>query len=296
MVATACFILFALLALRSLRLSAADRTKPVVLRLVDLIYAGLFIAASLVLLLFVPLAFANIPLLVVILLILALPLQMLTRRRLKQTYHPRPSLFAAKAVAVLVLTIVSLVCVMMIGYHYLTEDERVVKVIVTGNSRPEPVEWKSPEGTLQKQVLAAHEVQFQTPESKPLETLYVYGDQVAIKAKVLRFRPSLNVVGIRNLCRIEYVYNGYTTASRHNTMPHRAQELSRGTNPVIHRVQERFWSFWEGKYFQTVSEPWVKSATLESNFFPLVREDGVPFRGSWFLTITPGGLSSVPLP
>src|SRR5262249_5418692 len=151
MAATACFVIFVLLALRSLRLSLTHRAKPGFLRLVDLLYAAGFIGIALPLALFVPSIPGNIPLIVILLIVIAIPMHMLTTRRIRQPYSPRAGLFAMKIMVVLLLVIVSLVAVMMIGYRYLTEDEPVLKVIVTGNSVSEPVEWKSPEGTLQKQ-------------------------------------------------------------------------------------------------------------------------------------------------
>ena len=177
-------------------------------------------------------------------------------------------------------------------FFYVTEDRPVLKITMTGNFRGERVEWKPPSELLQQEELNAYEVILDTPEGKRIETLYVYGDQVAVKAKVLRFRPILNVLGFTNLCQIQYVYNGYSTAERFNHYPHRAQEISVHT-PVIANFQKRFWNFWEEFYYLRRRSSLVKSATLESTYFPLVEETGRPFQGSYFLTVTTGGLSSI---
>ena len=141
----------------------------------------------------------------------------------------------------------------------------------------------------------AYEVQFETPDGKPVAQLFVYGDQVAVKARVIRFRPVLNAMGVRNLCRLEYAHNGYSTAERFNQLPHRAQVIA-AVDPRLETVQAWFWKQWEGIYYQEEENWWVKTATLESGYFPLTYANGAPFRGAYYLTVTPGGLSSVPLP
>ena len=54
--------------------------------------------------------------------------------------------------------------------------------------------------------------------------------------------------------------------------------------------------FVERQYCADQTNWWIKSATLESGYFPLTYANGAPFRGAYYLTVTPGGLSSVPLP
>ena len=116
-----------------------------------------------------------------------------------------------------------------------------------------------------------------------------------MKAKALRFRPVLNLIGLHNLFRIEYVYNGYTTAERFNQYPHQAHEIP-APHPILSSMQKRFWGFWDEAFYQQNDPWWIKSATLESSYFPLVNPDGTPFHGSYYLTVNPGGLSSIPLP
>jgi hypothetical protein len=201
----------------------------------------------------------------------------------------------SKTVLVLLLFCASLIALMVSGFLFLSEDQPVLKTTMTGRGRPEMVEWKPPGGVFQKQELTAHEVRFETPDGLPVAQLFVYGDQVAVKAKVIRFRPVLNAMGIRNLCRLEYAHNGYTTAGRFNAFPHHAQVIH-VTDPRLESVQTRFWKYWEDLYYQEEQNWWVKSATLESGYFPLTYANGAPFRGAYYLTVTSGGLSSVPLP
>jgi hypothetical protein len=283
-----------ILALRSLVLMIAE-SKPLVIRLLDFALALCFGASALFLLVFLGQRFpADRWRLAILFIILALPVVLLSIQRLRKPYSPRPVLFLSKTILVLVLLCASLTALMISGFQFLSEDQPVLKITMTGAGRPEMVEWKPPGGTVQKQELMAHEVQFEAPDGRPVAQLFVYGDQVAVKARVIRFRPILNAMGVRNLCRLEYAHNGYTTAERFNRFPHRAQAIHLA-DPSLETVQAWFWKYWEDLYYQEEKNWWVKSATLESGYFPLTYPDGAPLRGAYYLTVTPGGLSSVPL-
>jgi amino acid transporter len=296
MIAFACFIFFAVLALRSLVLAVAERKSPVV-RVVDLLLAALFALCAALILIFTGLQFSakDLTVLILIFLAIAVPATLLLLFRIRRPYRRRSALFLLKTIAVLLVVCAALLTVMMTGFINLTEDQPILKITMTGNYQEEPVEWKSPNGDLQHANFHAYEVVMATPEGKPVSRIHIYGDQVAVKAKLLRFRPIVNVIGIHNLCKIDYVYNGYTTLGRFNSMPHHAEEITLG-HPLIQSLQYPFWNYWESFYIGRNENPLVKSATVESNYFPLVYADGSPFRGSYYLTITPGGLSSVPLP
>jgi hypothetical protein len=295
MFAAVCFCLLVILALRSFVLMIAE-SKPLLIRLLDFALALCFGASALLLLVFLRLRFPeNRWRLAVLFAVLAIPVVLLAARRLRKRYSPRPVLFLSKTVLVLVLLCASLITLMISGFQFLAEDQPVLKITMTGSRRAETVEWKPPDGAHQKQELMAHEVQFETPDGQPVAQLFVYGDQVAVKARVIRFRPVLNAMGVRNLCRLEYAHNGYSTAERFNQFPHRAHAIH-AADPRLEPVQAWFWKHWEGLYYQEEKTWWVKSATLESGYFPLTYANGAPFRGSYYLTVTPGGLSSVPLP
>jgi hypothetical protein len=288
-----CFALLALLAIRSLILAVAER-KPVIIRLFDLLLAFMFGAATGVLFFFVDWREAQNPAVLLIFLPAAVIVLSL-RWRLRRPYESRPVALLFKILFVLLLALVSVLVLMTAGFIHLIEDQPLLKVTMTGNHEKQLVEWKNPEGTLQKENLEAYQVLFDTSVDKRVADLYIYGDQVAVKAKVIRFRPVLNLLGLRNLCRIEYIYNGYTSAERFNQYPHYAMKIP-SPYPALSAFQERFWGLWEREYYQKVDTRWIKSATLESTYFPLVNPDGTPFHGSYYLTITSGGLSGVPLP
>lgn len=285
-----------MLGIRSLVLMFSEHSRPGLLRLLDVVYALFFLACSALAFLFIGVRTKDQPLILLLALLapgVLITLSLMARRR--RPYQPRPNLFALKVIGTLLLLLVTLSIVMVSGFRFLTEDEPLYRVTMTGASRSEEVEWKSPDGPVRREKMPAYEVQFETPERDLVAVRYVYGDEVAVKAKVLRLKPILNAMGIRNLCRIDYIHNAYTTADRFNGLPHKAQEIET-SHPWLQPWQDRFWNYWENSYFLRSSDPWVKAATLESTYFPLVNKDGTPFRGSYFLTLTPGGLSSLPLP
>jgi hypothetical protein len=295
MFAAVCFVLLVILALRSFVLMIAE-SKPLLIRSLDFALALCSGASALLLLVFLGQRFPeNRGRWALLFVFLAVPAVLLLIKRLRKPYRPRPVLFLSKTILVLLLFCASLIALMISGFLFLSEDQPVLKITMTGRGRQEIVEWTPPGGVFQKQELTVHEVHFETPDGRPVAQLFVYGDQVAVKAKVIRFRPILNAMGVRNLCRLEYAHNGYITAGRFNLFPHRAQVIH-VTDPRLEPVQAWFWKYWEDLYYQEEKSWWVKSATLESGYFPLTYANGAPFRGAYYLTVTPGGLSSVPLP
>lgn len=286
---TACAFAFFLLALRSILLGVGER-KVIALRALDFILAIFFLVSGVAIKSVSPIVYSIGSLFIfLVLVVFLLPGAI---RRVNTTYRSRPWLATMKILFVVCLLIFSVVLLMTLGFLRFLEDQPVLKVTMTGINKLQDVEWKPPEYPLQHQKLHSYEVVLNQPNGQPVSQVFLYGDQVAIKAKVIRFRPTLSVFGVRNLCRIEYVFNGYTTAQRHNFYPHHAVEIFL-TSPALKPWQEWFWGYWEKVYYQKSSNPLIKSATLESTFFPLVDPNGRPFRGSYYLTINAGGLSGM---
>lgn len=296
MIGLFCFVLFAVLGLRSLALAGFE-PKPPAVRLGNVLLALFFGVCAFLVFAFAHEQFSSVvtvTALVVIVLSAAAAGSVYWRVRQQRNQGLVPVL--AKTILVLCALCVSLLVVMMSGFLVLTEDRPLLKLILTGNTQQEHVVWQPPNGTQQKQDLTDHEIVFQTPEGKPVATIYLYGDQIAVKVKILRFRPILNLLGVRNLARIDYVYNGYTTAERHNFYPHHAEEIPTG-NPALEPFQKTFWKYWEDLYYgRSRNTLIIESATLESNFFPLVDPGGAPIRDKYFLTVNTGGLSTIPIP
>jgi hypothetical protein len=124
---------------------------------------------------------------------------------------------------------------------------------------------------------------------------WLYGDQVGVKGRVLRLSPMLNTAGVPNLFELSFAHNGYATAERHATQPHLAVALPPGGPLAVHPwwrpVQSWLLERWEKG--TTADSSWaVRSATVESTYFPLADAAGQPVRATYRLVLTPGGLTS----
>ncbi len=178
-------------------------------------------------------------------------------------------------------------------FHW-SSDKAVLKITLTGKTQSRSIEWKTPRHPLTQAELTCYEVVISTLENKPLCQAYVYGDFCAVRCKIIRLHPFLNQLGLSNLYHIDAVYNGYRTAEDYSRFPVEAIPLSPLTSPL--GVFERFfWRQWNKNFNNYYTSKWMKSATLESNYFPLTESSLKPYCGSFLLTITPGGLSSIPL-
>jgi len=201
-----------------------------------------------------------------------------------------------KAVLVLALLVVALVTLMRAGFLALTEDRPVLLVELTGKTAEESVSWAPPGGAMRSEMLTTHEVLFRRPADGALVgQAWVYGDEVAVKGRVLRLSPILNAAGIHNLFELTFAYNGYRTVERHNAYPHRAIPLQPvgplSVHPMWKKTQERLLARWESGTED--GSAWViRAATTESTFFPLIDPVGQPIQRTYRLVLTPGGLSS----
>jgi hypothetical protein len=208
---------------------------------------------------------------------------------------PSPTAVLARAVVVLALLLLASLTLMRAGFVALTEDRSVLLVEVTGETRTQRVRWAAPGGPIEDQALVAHRVVFKAADAVILSEAWVYGDQVAVKGRVLRLSPLLNAAGVPNLFELQFAHNGYLTLERHNTQPHEAFSLPRLGPLAVHPwwlpLPRRFLETWESGTAEGSS--WgVKSVTTESTFFPLVDTLGNPVSQTHRLVLTPGGLSS----
>lgn len=181
---------------------------------------------------------------------------------------------------------------MYFGSSKLTEDSPVLKITLTGETEQRCVEWKCPNGHLRNAFLTCYEVQIM-PINIDTEAacFYLYGDLCAIRAKVLRLHPFLNQLGIKNRCSIEMIYNGYKNVADYQSFPVEAFPLSEKKS-----WKSFFWKLWTDAFSEKDSSNWIKSATLESTYFPLINASCEPYVGSFYLTVNTGGLSSTKTP
>jgi hypothetical protein len=170
-------------------------------------------------------------------------------------------------------------------FFHLTEDKKIAKVIFTGDTQSEWVNWKNPQSNLEGAWLESYEVIVQDLRGKELSRQYIYGDLVGLRAEVLTIHWPFHLLGFSNLCHLETLYNGYRTSSRHNLLPHLASTLPFSI-PVMQGL-------WIKLYHREWKIPGVKSATLESTYLPLVTADLQPTQGSYWLVVGSSGLTSL---
>jgi len=164
-----------------------------------------------------------------------------------------------------------------------------MKVIITGGVQLENVKLKGVDTTLQK-----HQVILEWIDGTRQEEFFLFGDLVAVRARILRFATWLNFLGFDNLFYIEAIYSGYRDMAQFNTRPLNGYAV--GQFSSLRLVQGWLWNKWEALFFQEDTCSWIKSTTLESNYFPLLSWNGQPFRGTYLLTINFGGLSALAFP
>jgi hypothetical protein len=282
-------------AVRELLLAALARPRRGMLVALRMLVAGCWLAVALLYALFsahvldwtpVPLLAAGVTLLVV----LAPPIVRRGRRR-----PARPMAALARLCLVLMLMLGAAVTLMGAGFLALTVDRPVLLVDVTGQTATRTVRWAPPDQPAREETLRTHQVIFRRPDGAPVAEAWLYGDEVAVKGRVLRLAPLLTAAGLPNLFELSFAHNGYRTAERHASHPHVAVPLPPSGPLAVHPwwrpIQARLLGGWER--MSTEGRPWaIRSLTIESTYFPLVDAAGNPLHHTYRLVVTPGGLSS----
>jgi len=116
-----------------------------------------------------------------------------------------------------------------------------------------------------------------------MSTYFVIGKQVAIKGKIIRLHSFFHFLGMHNLCKLTTLYSGYEKADDYNLLPLTA-----------HEIQEKkptsfLWNLWEPLFFQEQTNALIKSAFLQSAYFPLETKEGKPFCGTFIIHLTNEG-------
>lgn len=210
---------------------------------------------------------------------------------------PRLSVIGVLVRAVVILSILlgGSIALLRVGYLALTEDRPILTVDVTGEVRPQTVRWAPPDQPLREESLRAHRVILRAPTGEPVGETWLYGDQIAVKGRVLRLAPWLNVLGLPNLFELQFAHNGYLTAERHALYPHQAVPLvpmgALSVDPRWRPLRDRLLARWERGGDALKGEPLVRSASTESTYFALADEAGNPVTRRYQLVLTPGGLS-----
>jgi hypothetical protein len=171
----------------------------------------------------------------------------------------------------------------------------VLLVDVTGKTATQTVRWAPPNQAPREETLRTHQVVFRGPDGTAVAEAWLYGDEVAVKGRVLRLAPILSAAGLPNLFELNFAHNGYSTLDRHNSYPHVAVPLPPSGPLAVHPwwrpIQRRLLGGWER--MSNEGQPWaIRSLTVESTYFPLVDPHGNPVRHTYRLVLTPGGLSA----
>jgi hypothetical protein len=288
---------FFALAVRALVLFVVDRPRWVGVHLLRAGAALLFLAAGLLYGAFsVPFVVWDTPAVGVAILVGLLVLSGIALRRALGWAERRPGAagLLAQVTLLLALVLVASLTLMRAGFLALTEDRPVLLVDVTGETGGQTVRWAPPDQPAREERLSTHRVVFRTPDGVPVGETWMYGDQVAVKGRVLRLSPLLTAAGVPNLFELGFAHNGYATAERHAIGPHVAVALPPAGPLAVHAwwrpVQEWLLRRWEQG--TAADSSWaVRSATTESTYFPLVDAAGQPVRRTFRLVLTPGGLT-----
>jgi hypothetical protein len=156
------------------------------------------------------------------------------------------------------------------------DDQPILKIVIPG-------------ATYQGNYL----VEVYSLEGQLLEEHYVPGDLVGVRAKVIRVKPFFAFFGASNLCKVDLLFSSFQEAKAIRKFSPYAQEIASDHSK---KMPKMLVSLWEELFFQTTKSIWVKGALMQAVFFPLQDGKGKPFCGSYHLTLTEGGLSSLEIP
>jgi hypothetical protein len=208
-----------------------------------------------------------------------------------------PTSLLLRSTIVLLLLLLSTLTLMRSGFLALTTDKPILRIELTGETRPQTVRFAPPDQPMREESLRAHRILLRAvePPGEIIAETWLYGDQVAVKGRVLRLSPILNVAGIANLFELSFLHNGYFTAERHSLYPHTAQPIKPlgplAVHPRFRPVRDFLLSRWERR--DAAKKPLgVRAATTESTYFPLVDAQGKPLQHTFELVLTPGGLTA----
>ncbi len=171
----------------------------------------------------------------------------------------------------------------------LSTEKPVLKVWLTGKTERREMVWKNPTGPLRQFSIECHEIVFQSIDGKEIARFLLSGDLIGVRAKILRFHPFINAMGISNKFQPDIVYTGYRRAEDYGQFPIEAHSLAMPKS-LFHSLLLRSW---EALFFHHFQSFLFKSANIESNYFPVVDKSGQVLEAEYFLTLSSSGLSAI---
>jgi hypothetical protein len=176
-----------------------------------------------------------------------------------------------------IFLVLSVVTITLQGLTHVLDHKSIGQVITTGRHSKKWVEWQSPDTRSQQGWQDSWEVIVQNQLGERIGSYFIYGDYVAIRARVIRFHPWLNFLGVPNVAIFESIFNGYKTMEKHNKSPHIGFPLPMPSSLLN-------W-IWQESFFLSYNWPLIEATTLESISVPL----SSPF--SYNLIVGPTGFS-----
>lgn len=170
----------------------------------------------------------------------------------------------------------------------LTGEKPILKIRLTGKQTFNEVTWKTPKSKWKRSTIPYYEVVLETIDGKELQRFSLSGELCAVRAKIFRFHPLLNALGIPTKYRLDLLYSGYRNAEGYAEYPVEAHSLASLSSPWDSLI----FKYWESFFCRKATSLWIKSAMLQSNYFPLADAQGEPLQQEYFLTLSPSGLSS----
>lgn len=185
--------------------------------------------------------------------------------------------------------VIGIIALSLNAIDNLTGEKPILKIRLTGNQTFNEVTWKTPKSKWQRSTIPYYEVVLETMDGKELQRYCLSGELCAVRAKIFRFHPVLNALGIPTKYRLDLLYSGFRNAEKYAEYPVEAYSLS----SLSSSWDSLIFKYWESFFCREATAVWIKSAILQSNYFPLTDAQGEPLQQEYYLTLSPSGLSSM---
>ncbi len=201
-------------------------------------------------------------------------------------------LFGRKKLIFFFICFLGIVLIGINAMQNLCSEKSILKVCLTGKTEMREMHWKNPNGPLKQSRIECHEVIFQQTDGEEIARFSLCGDLIGVRAKILRFPPFLNAIGIFNQYKWDAVYTGYRRAEDYEQFPFEAHSLAKTQSTILRSL---LFKCWNALFFNRTHSCLVKSANLQSNYFPTVDESGNAIEAEYTLSLSSAGLSATPV-
>jgi hypothetical protein len=148
-----------------------------------------------------------------------------------------------------------------------------------------------PIASVSKEIVPHHRVLLKDIKGNLLADELFYGDLVSLRVRTIQFPTAMVFLGFRPLYRVDMLYNGFLDGSRYGIFPVTAKDMLRIRSGVEKLCDRFFAKLWTDSFYSPQPAKWIKTAALQSQYFPLVDKNQQPFRGCYELRLYPSGIS-----